>query len=81
MSEIRAYPDLFGSPSRAKGQLVERRSMFAFQATPVVQDVYTDEDDPWQTLVWRDQTLMTKTAIIDSAGIALAERSTSKQGT
>jgi len=52
MSETPTYPDLFGSSLQANGQLpsfFERRPFFGFQATPVVQDVCTDEDDPKET--------------------------------
>ena len=58
MSETPTYPDLFGSSLQANGQLpsfFERRPLFGFQATPVVQDVCTDEDDPEPSWAIGDQ--------------------------
>ena len=44
MSETPMYPDLSGQGLASK--LFKRRPLFGFQATPVVQDVCTDADDP-----------------------------------
>jgi len=58
---------LTGSSLQANGQLpsfFERRPLFGFQATPVVQDVCTDEDDPNRKLRPIHESYLAMTALL-----------------